>query len=219
MRSTELAELFNEAEKKGWVIGTGPLARVRRAAKGLGWTEQANRTGEPSATRLTPSTREQAKPRSLSATYGLGAQPLHTDGAHLQPPPDILLLHAEHPNATPTILWNNGLDDNKIKLPWDASKHGVFMVQNGPSSFFVTALTGRTIRYDPGCMVACDMRARAVARYFSEALKVSHTHRWRESDEFVLIDNRRTLHARGEVEDADLKRELHRVAFLTGDAE
>src|ERR1700752_3367637 len=55
---------------------------------------------------LRPMSKEEAHPRSLTAQYGHEPFPFHTDGAHLQTPPDFMLLAAKQDDAgeTPTHL-------------------------------------------------------------------------------------------------------------------
>lgn len=156
---------------------------------------------------LKPSSRSEAPTRSLSAIYGFGAQPLHTDGAHLPVPPDLVVLHAAAPNSTSTVVW---------RIPEHSAAdldHGVFVVHGGSSSFLAHARAGDRLRFDPGCMKAADHVARRVATYFEEARTAAHVHRWMKADTVLFIDNRGALHARDAVADGDRARVLTRLTF------
>ncbi len=182
----------------------------------LGWVEVATRRGDATVSVLRPVDASAAHPKSLSANYGLGQQPLHTDGAHLPDPPDLVVLVSQRPSSTPTWLWRPA-----TPVPWQptipsvALRHGMFLVRNGRDSFYAPALSGSRYRYDPGCMTACDARAREVEQYFMKQLAEATTHEWSGAGQVLVVDNRRVLHARSAMTKDDLDRELTRVAFST----
>jgi hypothetical protein len=80
---TDLKALAVAARKKGWASGHGDVDSIRQQAGLLGWVEVAPRRGDPTVSVLRPADEGTAHLSSLSAVYGLGPQPLHTDGAHL----------------------------------------------------------------------------------------------------------------------------------------
>ena len=84
-----------------------------------------------------------AHPRSLSAEYGLGQQPLHTDGAYLADPPNIVALVSSRPSPTATQVWAAGAQAGKNQGSAGPSpaafEHGMFLVHNGRDSFFAPA--------------------------------------------------------------------------------
>lgn len=211
-----LSELKASARRDGWVSGSASVADVHRSAQLLGWKEIAARTNDPTIAVLRPMDQQQANPRSLSATYGMDAQPLHTDGAHLSNPPDLTFLFAAEPNYTPTLLWNSNTRSSTRTVPWDALNHGVFLVNNGRDSFYATAtLDPVSVRYDPGCMIPCDQRARITAQYFADVLEDAQEHQWVTKNNVLVIDNRTTLHARAAVSPDDQTREMQRIMFAT----
>lgn len=203
------------ARQHGWSTANGSTTEIRTAAQRLGWVEVATRAGEPTVAELQPRDHRQAPPRSLSATYGLAAQPLHTDGAHLSNPPDLVILCADQPNQTPTLLWTVLSDPTHWPGRWRYLSHGVFLVNNGRDSFFTTAKLAAGIRYDPGCMIGCDQRARYLAQFFDDATSGAHYYAWAVPRQALVIDNRTTLHARAAATDHDKSRLLHRLAFNT----
>jgi Taurine catabolism dioxygenase TauD, TfdA family len=156
---------------------------------------------------LTPTTEDGSRPKSLSATYGLGAQPLHTDGAHLRQPPDLVALHAPTPNSTPTLLW-------KPPYPPAALSNGLFLVDAGTDKFLAAPYSLRSgFRFDPGCMRPLDQRARLADDYFKEHHRKVIEHHWTSPGQLLLIDNRRVLHARAAVSAEDETRRIDRASF------
>lgn len=219
--SLALNELAAEAAAAGWVTVTADLQELRGVARSLGWHEVPARPGDEPVSELHPVPARKAHPRSLSAQYGLGAQPLHTDGAHLPLPPEIVALQAQTPNRTATRLWTaaNTTTRPSRAVPWSALRHGVFLVSSGSQRVYAVAASHGQIRYDPGCMTPCDQRARRVATFFDDALNDTHAHTWDSNQEVLLIDNRITLHARAQVSHDDEGRVLRRVAFRFGRGE
>lgn len=212
---TDLKDLAEAARKEGWASGHGDVDSIRKQAASLGWPEIAPRRGDPTVSVLRPAAADAARPNSLSSAYGLGQQPLHTDGAHLGTPPAIVVLIAHGPSPTITRTWWGG--DHLFPrrgMPADAARHGMFLVRSGRDSFYASALGRGGYRYDPGCMTPCDARAREAAQYFAEQLDNATTHEWQEAGQVLVIDNRHALHARSAVADDDLGRELTRIAFL-----
>lgn len=212
----DLEALESSARKNGWSQATASVAEVRFAATLLHWKEVAGRTSDPSVTDLRPKDRQNARPRSLSATYGLGPQPLHTDGAHLSNPPDLLLLFADEPSITPTLLWSTRSTSSSRTRPSSALAHGIFLVDKGRESFFTTSKLGALgVRYDPGCMIPCDQRARAAAQFFVDIIADATEYHWTFPRSVLIIDNTTTLHARAEVPSQDKSRHLRRIVFTT----
>jgi Taurine catabolism dioxygenase TauD, TfdA family len=209
---TMLESLAATAAEEAWAAGSGSMEQVLQQARALGWTEVSIRRGGPSVATLRPVDPGDAPTNSLSAKYGKGAQPLHTDGAHLPNPPDVVVLVCAATSGTPTQLWRRSKDRPRLLLFPDFLSHGVFLVVNGKDSFFSTAYSGRRLRYDPGCMIPCDARAREAVRYFEDAMDSAYEHSWDEPDRVLLIDNRKALHARPSAVD-DSHREIRRVSF------
>jgi hypothetical protein len=214
----DLEALAAAARAKGWATGLGDVESIRKQAASLGWTEVASRRGDTTVSVLHPVTESAAHPNSLSAVYGLGQQPLHTDGAHLQVPPDVLVFICDRPSATSTQLWRPDVPARRRRplSTTSALSHGMFLVRNGRDSFYAPALSGSGYRYDPGCMTPCDARAREVQEYFEQQLSRASAHVWSAAGRVLVVDNRRALHARSAVAEGDLERELTRIAFRIG---
>jgi hypothetical protein len=217
----DLEALAAAARAKGWAAGSGDVESIRNQAASLGWAEVAPRRGDPTVSLLRPAAADSAHPRSLSAVYGLGQQPLHTDGAHMPAPPDLLVFISERPNATPTQLWRPGVLRRRSHPPAlspAALRHGMFLVSNGRDSFYTPVLSGSGYRYDPGCMAPCDARAREVHGYFEWMSSRASVHEWSAAGQVLVVNNHRVLHARAAVAEGDLDRELTRIAFRIGAA-
>jgi alpha-ketoglutarate-dependent taurine dioxygenase len=214
---TDLGELVESARRSGWAVGSMRLGSVLVQADARGWVEVPTRKGEPGVSVLRPTPPQQAHPRSLSATHGLGEQPLHTDGAHLPVPPDFVVLHAAKPNGTPTRVWSLHAAATNTEYPviplLPGLRAGLFMVSSGKERFLAAARDAEGWRYDPGCMSPCDQRAREAVGYFESVAASAYSHHWTEPDQVLVIDNRRALHARGVVSAADADRALTRVAY------
>jgi hypothetical protein len=91
--------------------------------------------------------------------------------------------------------------------------HGMFLVHSGGDSFYAPVLEGGRYRYDPGCMTACDARAREVEEYLAAQTTEAEAFEWTDGGQVLVLDNRRVLHARAAVAEDDMGRELIRVAF------
>lgn len=213
----DLSALVSAAQRDGWASGSGGIDLVRGQAASLGWAEVTTRRGDPPVSVLRPAELDFAHPRSLSAQYGLGQQPLHTDGAHLPDPADIVVLVSARASPTPTFVWTAAAHIGKGAGPiWSrlaAFGHGMFLVHSGRDSFYAPVLSGGRFRYDPGCMTACDVRARQVDEYLASQLAEAAAFEWASSGQVLVIDNRRALHARAAIAEGDAGRELTRVAF------
>lgn len=156
-----------------------------------------------------------AQVNSLSRRYGLGEQAPHTDGAHLANPPDYLVLWATEWTATPTLL--RSFDASRLRDPvFAALAKTVWSVRlNSHRYYYVRPITLAPfrIRWDPGCFVR-DRTKRVGIAEVEEAIAALpiHEFRWRPG-EALVVDNRRTLHARAAVVDPEGRRILHRTAI------
>jgi hypothetical protein len=207
-----LEDLLKASRAQGWAVGQATMTQVRRGARMLEWTEVPTRRGGPALSTLRPLGQAEAEPNSLSARHGKGTQPLHSDGAHLRSPPDIVVLACETTSKTPTRLWPRNRYGRSIGALPLFVHHGVFLITSGNDSFFATATEGSHLRYDSGCMIPCDARARQSAQYFEEQESSASEHEWSDPGQVLLIDNRRVLHARASAVH-EPEREIQRLSF------
>jgi hypothetical protein len=209
---TPILNAFRLAQADGWWTGHLQFDAIRRYADTLGLIEAPNRRGAMGPDQLRPTRPLDSHPRSLSARYGLTAQPLHTDGAHQRQPPRFVVLSATDSSLTGTLLWQP-----PATPAWTALlQHGVFTVSSGPTRFLSTVQNGRFLRFDPGCMIAADSPARRLQARLAAASADALEHRWTESDTVLVIDNWRALHARAAVTDPSEPRVMQRIAYHQG---
>lgn len=206
-----LSDLVAEARLAGWASGTALMPSLQAAIALHGWTARPNRSGGPVVDVLTPVRREHARTSSLSAMSGIGAQPLHTDGAHSRNPPDIVVLAAPKRSDVSTMVWKLPRHGLPAQILTDL-QHGLFLVSSGGNSFLAPALESGRLRYDPGCMSPADERARRVRDFFADALGSATAHRWDSPGDVLVINNRTALHARDDAA-AEPERALHRIAI------
>lgn len=175
----------------------------------------ASRTRGDLVEKLTPISRERAKPRSLSKKFGLDSFPLHTDCAHWTKPPRFLILasRANDSSGTLTIL----LDTRGLKYLAGEKQdvlEGLFLASNGRHSFFcsIQDVENSCTRFDPGCMrprndsAVRAMRAYTANRHIDRLYEVY----W-SAGQVMIIDNWRVLHGRTSIVPSTNNRELWRV--------
>jgi hypothetical protein len=205
-----LEALVREARERGWTSAEGRLEAVISQAGHLGWVVVPSRKGGPALDSLRPLAAESAPSQSLSAIYGLGAQPLHTDGAHHPEPPDFLMLSVDAPSVVPTMLWRSP-QPGTFRASAHDLRHGIFTVRGGSDAFLASAQDRGGIRFDPGCMTAADSRARRAVEYFEGVMGEAVRYDWTKAGQILVIDNRQVLHARGAAE-LEPERVIRRVA-------
>lgn len=164
---------------------------------------------------LVPQTGSSAHRRSLSATYGLGSFPFHTDGAHwITPPRVVILACVEDETGRPTRLVHWKTLSRQAEIEGDV-RGAVFRVRNGRYSFYAQALSAERdwFRYDPGCMQPANREAYRVSERLLEtggAVSCIDVH-WRPG-RVVAFNNHQMLHGRGEAM-REGKRQLIRASI------
>lgn len=210
-----VAALLAVSEGRPWAALQCDFGVATAAALRLGWHKTALRPGEPDSSVLRPLSITEAHPNSLSSRYGLEAQPLHTDGAHLRRPPDVVILHNQTTSRTSTALWSP--DNGQDRMDEDAWRSGIFTVATGRHKFLASALDRSVLRLDPGCMTPADERAREVLKEAQAARRNCTDFAWSRPGTTLVINNRRALHARNLVLPGDLERRIHRATFQLQD--
>jgi len=196
---------LHELSESGWLLvkevrTTGLLQLARELGEPV-----PSRLGGPLVDRLAPKPKEEAPPRSMSAFFGLGEFPFHTDCAHFRIPPRFLLLRlAEGATSDrPTLAQEFrqlGLNANQRN---ELLRH-VWLVNGGRRCFFSSILSdslipGHTlVRYDQCCirpaLPGFAVSAAILEHAMHEVVPVAVD--WKP-DEVLIIDNWRVLHARG----------------------
>ena len=140
----------------------------------------------------------------MSAVFGKGAFPFHTDLAHFASPPRFVILRAERadPTGRETLL-----HDHRLLSLTPAERqtfaHGPFFVRGGHRPFLSSILdralgsTGVVLRYDPCCMTPATPSAHTAELLLTKKTTDLDPVRieWFPGRTIVL-DNWRVLHAR-----------------------
>jgi alpha-ketoglutarate-dependent taurine dioxygenase len=218
MKSEVPVEATRHLREDGfWATTADDETDFLRLAGWLG-TAVPTRPGEPLIQKLTPTTHSGAHRRSLSAIYGVGEFPFHTDAAHHRRPPHWMLMRCVDagPVGRPTLF----ADVRALRLSprqRRAIKRAVWWVRSGGRAFLASVLSvssdGERVRYDRGCMMPADPAFAPAASVFEEVLgsTTPMSVAWRAGD-VVVIDNWRLLHARADGDGSDAgKRLLQRI--------
>lgn len=198
MRSGKrLAALVEAARQEGWAPSRRQLSELLAEAIAEGVEVSPTRAGEGPIGMLRAVESSAAHPQSLSAIYGLGRLPLHTDGAHQRRPPSVVILEADGARlGDATLVWiaDHATATSAVKT---ALRQGVFTVGRGRSAFLAHALdTDGRVRFDPGCMRPADDLARRAAMWFDRMRDEATPFCWAREARCVVIDNTRCLHGR-----------------------
>lgn len=191
--------------QRGWSLYCGEggdadatVCELSKLGDRLG-TRVAGRAGSLTEV-IEPQRADDAHPRSLSARYGLGALPFHTELSHRTRPCRYLLLGCIDPGSpgavTVLLDWRTlGFSSEEL----DLLEGTPVLVRSGRRSFYATILApgGAFLRYDPGCLEAVDQRGRMALALIEDRIAAAspQAHHWRRGD-ILIIDNWRVLHGR-----------------------
>lgn len=210
----------------GWaeVSFEGSTEEFLLFAQGLG-TPTPSRKGGAVVDRLKPVEREAAHPRSMSARYGKGGFPFHTDGAYLRTPPRYVLLRlVEGRSDRPTLLLRPD-PDGFSPQDWQALKRDVWIVNGGRGRYLTplindTQYPGRQmLRYDQECMRPFEPGSCRSAQVMQEYIDRAEPQAcsWTRG-KVLVIDNWSVMHGRGEATaGAGEHRVLERVLVTNGE--
>lgn len=153
---------------------------------------------------LIPISRAAARPGTLSSFTGAGAQPMHTDAAYLAKPPRYIAFECVDPGESTckTEAWITDQAKLLAERPRLLTDPRWVFLGGGQSRFYSPVLDEVSgiarIRFDPCCMsAACGNRTE-----LSDVAELLATYTQRVSFEwvagaFLVIDNWRSMHARG----------------------
>ena len=211
-------KLLETLEDRGWarvpgITGTSDLLRL---ATSLGKPVENARHALISQLRVVASM--EARPMTLSARFGTGAFPLHTDTAFWPVPAKFLVVLARGDirRTTTVCSLRRILDLGGINLMKVIEK-SVWIVRGNHGNFYrqMTLSTKGIrsgVRFDRQCMKPANASAREVAAYFDSddcATVVEHVE-WRPHTA-VVISNWHTLHGRGSRPVNEEQRILQRI--------
>ena len=213
-----------DLEESGFSLILRPSAESLLPLAELFGQPRPSRTGGPLVDMLKPTPAEEAAPRSLSARYGLGAFPFHTDGSAERLPPRYILLRLApgiEGSGRPTTL----VDSKRLPFtPQDlaALMREIWFVNGGRGRFLSPVLNTslvanhEVLRFDLDCMIP------ALAHFTTTAERLQETCasadqvdiHW-EPGIVLAFDNWRVLHARrtGSEQHASEERVLERVSI------
>jgi alpha-ketoglutarate-dependent taurine dioxygenase len=171
----------------------------------------ASRLGKIASHRVLRARESAAAPAdTLTARHGLGAFPMHTDGATQPTPPRWLVMRALTPTDTATVLYDatpavaDPVNRSLLRRPWAVVPGGA------RHAFYAPILQplgcGWRIRYNRACMHP----TAGTSQPDCLTLLAGREHRW-EPGEALIIDNWRVLHARGPVATGE-SRQLERIS-------
>lgn len=199
---------IQQLHRTGWTAAhLAPSAAPDLATWASRWgTPIPSRLGGPLIDRLRIRETVEAPPRSLSARYGTGAFPFHTDQAKLSVPPRYLVLRCLQTDDPGRATLLQPLD--QLDLPpadLDALRRAVWVVDGGRGRFTSALLSAsptlntEILRFDPSYMRPAHPRFAEAGRRLTDALAEQDPVRieW-EPGLTVAIDNWRVLHARAE---------------------
>lgn len=165
---------------------------------------------------IQPEPLARANPNTLSSRFGLGSFPFHTDGAHWRNPPRLVVLYCVNPGMgkRETIL-SNVSSARVTPAEKNTLMREVWRTTNTERSFLCQVLSEKKgnfrFRFDTACM------APRTPDHQSEEILLSLVDRvpriniaWAKGT-FLVVDNQRLLHARGESKSYDTDRLLKRV--------
>ena len=174
---------------------------------------------------LTPRTREESPPGTLSNLVGAGAFPFHTETAHWRTPVDTVILRCVDPGAgnRPTLLADGRtLCETSIERMQIART--LMFVRNGHKSFLTHLAEledGQvSFRYDPGCMRPTSAEDRISVEAFETGLSdIAPIEVAWKTGQCLVFDNRRMLHSRSASRIPDPDRRLERIYLCKGETE
>lgn len=220
MRSELTSRIQTEVLETGWAVtqvDTACQARHRATVLHL-----ASALGTVTATRghcaideLRPKTQNEARPSSMSAVFGLGAQPWHMDMAHRPSPARFIVLSCiesgEQECATELLDWRRALGEEHLTT----ANHEPVLVRSGRSSFYTTMLDEhrRFLRQDPTCISGLTDCGRMLQAKINEtSCKPVYRMHWRPG-RTLIFDNWRLLHRRADASQSK-SRTLLRVTIM-----
>jgi alpha-ketoglutarate-dependent taurine dioxygenase len=157
---------------------------------------------------------QHAHPNSLSARFGRGSFPFHTDGAHHEHVPRYLYMRLVHPESSErkTLIqdFRNALNEESSH----ALSTEMWRFRGGPKTFLSPILGNDFLRLDP-CVMSPAITGRTKAlNIVQETLNRSEiiSFGWKRF-EVLVLDNHRMVHARDsgntmEIEERTLERVL-----------
>jgi hypothetical protein len=165
--------------------------------------------------KLRPASKENARPNTLSSSFGLDEFPIHTDFSTQVIPAHYLILHTTKKRRAKTIVY----DSREILAQYGAEfvSRSIFKIRNGRSCYFSSALAqiaGQNVfRINPATMTPVNAEATVIWEFIKNRQigPVSATD-W-SSVKTLIIDNWVMMHSREAVYSDDDPISLRRIAI------
>ena len=190
-----------------------------RLARSLG-IPVPSRRGGPIIDSLKPVVSVNARKRSLSAVFGLGPFPYHTDSANFQVPPRFVIIRlANRAESDRPTLFVDGCKIPQSAVERQILARDVWVVNGGRGRFYTSAFNDSlipgllVIRYDPCCMRPAIQSASRSELLLRSRCSTAPTlvMEW-SPNRAVIFDNWRILHARGDaLSSSESSRVLERI--------
>lgn len=208
--------LLRTIEDRGWASlpGVDGSSDLLRLAKSLGKPVENARYDLISELRVAASS--EARPLTLSAAFGTGIFPLHTDTAFWPIPAKFLVMLAKGDiRRTTTVCSMRRILDSGGSHFVNLIERSIWTVRRkdgsryGPMTLSTKGISSG-VRFDRQCMKPANTSAREVAAYFDHsAAPVEHLE-WRPHTA-VVISNWHALHGRGSQPPNEQERILQRI--------
>lgn len=212
--SRDVEAIRTELNQRGWLTRADvDEGAARQLATALG-TPTPSRPGTSAFETLRPRRPEEANAYSLSARFGTGAFPFHTDTAHWLEPARYVVMWAWEASDCATRVVDTHAWTRDSPGVRDLLERAVFAVANGTRSFLTNMWCTRKerIRFDPVCLRPVDRAAQQARATLAELLSQSpgHAVTWRGGT-LLVVDNWRCMHARDSVSPAALSLSSRRL--------
>jgi hypothetical protein len=203
-----------EIARRGFAVLNTTLGEFEILGGVLGGSVSVRSRG-PATDRLVPKDASAAAPHSLSAVFGLGEFPLHTDAAHHRIPPRYLLLRLAESSTTDTpTLIVDGRPRQLSCADVRTLNRETWLVRGGRARTFYAPIleTSRMmLRFDAGCMTepaGTRLAGRQILQDWLARASVEEI-RW-VTGATLVADNWRVLHSRPALGPDDKSRALLR---------
>jgi hypothetical protein len=210
----DVEAIRGEIARRGFAVLDTTLGEFEILAGVLGGSVSVRHRG-PAIDRLVPTDVAAAAPHSLSAVFGLGEFPFHTDAAHHSAPPRYLLLRLAEGSTTdtPTLIVDGRPSELSCADVKTLTRETWLVRGGGTRTFYAPILdTSRMmLRFDPGCMTeptGTRLTGRQLLRDWLARSSVEEI-RWVPGATLVA-DNWRVLHSRPALGPNDKSRALLR---------
>jgi hypothetical protein len=165
---------------------------------------------------LVPTESSDAHPQSLSANFGIGNFPFHTDGAYFKIPPRFIIMRYLNgiPKPTPTVICDLNQLNSEDK---GYLKHSIWKVKSRNNEFLSTILSDDEtfFRYDR-CVMTPVISIKQNESYFESMIdELPKTEINWTINKVVIINNWTTLHTRPKIKEQEVSnRTIQRIMVL-----